>query len=48
MINEYYETGNFYSVIPNITKDYNNTAPKFLNLDSNDKIQVFILRQIGA
>ena len=39
MINEFVEPGNFYSVIPNITKEYNNRDTTFLNLDFDEKSQ---------
>jgi predicted O-methyltransferase YrrM len=48
MIREAYEPGHFYSVIPNITKEYNNTKPKFLNLDFNEESHTSILTEIGS
>jgi len=47
MINEQFPPGHFYSVIPNITKDYNNNTTKFLNLDFNDENHKFILNEIN-
>ena len=46
MINEFVEPGNFYSVIPNITKEYNNRDTTFLNLDFDEKSHVSILKEI--
>ena len=47
MINEFVNPGHFYSVIPNITKDYNNNDPKFLNLDFNEESHTIILNEIN-
>lgn len=47
MINEHYSPGHFYSVIPNITKDYNNNTTKFLNLDFNEESHKLILNEIN-
>jgi predicted O-methyltransferase YrrM len=47
MINEFVEPGHFYSVIPNITKDYNNNDTKFLNLDFNEESHTIILNEIN-
>ena len=46
MINEWVEPGHYYSIIPNITKEYNNTDTKFLNLDFNEEKHVDILSDI--
>jgi len=46
MIEEIFSPGHFYSVIPNITKDYNNNTTKFLNLDFNDESHKLILNEI--
>jgi len=47
MISEIYTPGHFYSVIPNITKDYNNNNTKFLNLDFNEESHKSILNEIN-
>jgi hypothetical protein len=47
MINENFPPGHFYSVIPNITKDYNNNNTKFLNLDFNEESHKSILSDIN-
>ncbi len=49
MINETFPPGHFYSVIPNITKDYNNNNnhTKFLNLDFNEESHKSILNEIN-
>jgi hypothetical protein len=47
MINEFVKPGHFYSVIPNITKDYNNNDTKFLNLDFNEESHKIILNEIN-
>ena len=47
MINEHCSPGNFYSVIPNITKDYNNNTTKFLDLDFNEESHKLILNEIN-
>jgi hypothetical protein len=47
MINELFPPGNFYSVIPNITKDYNNNNKKFINLDFNEESHKSILNEIN-
>ena len=48
MINEKVPPGHFYSVIPNITKDYdNNNKKKFLNLDFNEESHKSILNEIN-
>jgi len=46
MINEFVEPGHYYSVIPNITKDYNNNDTKFANLDFNEENHIKILGDI--
>lgn len=49
MINEFVEPGHFYSVIPNITKDYDNNGnndAKFINLDFNEESHKTILNEI--
>ena len=47
MINEQFPPGHFYSVIPSITKDYNNTTTKFLDLDFNEENHKLILNEIN-
>lgn len=47
MINEFVEPGHFYSVIPNITKKYNNTDTKFINLDFNEENHKTVLAEIS-
>lgn len=47
MINEFVNPGHFYSVIPNINKDYNNNDTKFLDLDFNDNNHIKILNEIN-
>jgi hypothetical protein len=47
MINEFVKPGHFYSVIPNITIDYNNNQPKFLDLDFNEESHKEILEEIN-
>jgi hypothetical protein len=47
MINESFHPGHFYSVIPNITKNYNNITTKFLNLDFDDESHKLILNDIN-
>jgi predicted O-methyltransferase YrrM len=47
MINEFVSPGNFYSVIPNITNDYNNNDTKFINLDFNEESHKLILNEIN-
>ncbi len=47
MINEFVKPGHFYSVIPNITKKYNNTETKFIDLDFNESSHSQILSEIG-
>ncbi len=47
MINEKYPPGHFYSVIPKITRSYNNNSLKFLNLDFNEESHKFILNEIS-
>lgn len=47
MINEFVKPGHFYSVIPNITKEYNNNKPKFLDIDFNDNMHIKILDEIN-
>jgi predicted O-methyltransferase YrrM len=39
--------GHFYSVIPNITKAYNNDNTKFINLDFNEESHKLILSEIN-
>uniref|UniRef100_A0A6C0AQI2 Methyltransferase domain-containing protein n=1 Tax=viral metagenome TaxID=1070528 RepID=A0A6C0AQI2_9ZZZZ len=46
MINEGFDPGYFYSVIPNITKDYNNTSTKFIDISFNDDKHIEILNEI--
>jgi hypothetical protein len=48
MINENFYPGHFYSVIPNITKEYNKTHTKFTDLDFNDKSHEIILDEISS
>jgi hypothetical protein len=47
MINECFPPGYFYSVIPSITKEYNNHDTKFINLDFNEKSHKLILNEIN-
>jgi len=47
MINEAFKPGHFYSVIPNINKDYNNNSTKFLNLDFNEESHKTILNELN-
>lgn len=47
MINEVFPPGHFYSVIPNITKDYNNYDVKFDNLDFDEESHKTILNEIN-
>ena len=47
MIKEFVNAGHFYSVIPNITKNYNNTNIKILNLDFNENEHKKILNEIN-
>jgi hypothetical protein len=47
MINEFVKPGHFYSVIPNITKNYNNTDTKFINLDFNEEKHKTVLAEIS-
>lgn len=47
MINEFVPPGHFYSVIPNITKQYNCNDVKFLDLDYNDESHKEILSDIN-
>ena len=47
MISECFEPGHFYSVIPHITSNYNNTNPKFLDLDFNDSNHTCILNELN-
>jgi predicted O-methyltransferase YrrM len=47
MIRENFEPGHFYSVIPKITNEYNNTDTKFLNLDFNEKSHIEILAELN-
>jgi hypothetical protein len=47
MIKEGVEPGHYYSVIPHITQEYNNTDTNFLNLDFNDKSHLSILKEIN-
>ncbi len=47
MINELYSPGHYYSVIPNITKEYDETNQlKYTNLDFNDNVQLNILNDL--
>ena len=46
MIQEFVEPGHFYSVIPNITNDYNNNETKFINLNFNEENHIQILDEI--
>jgi len=46
MINECVGPGHFYSVIPNINKEYDNINPKFLNLDFNNDNHIKILNEL--
>jgi len=47
MINEFVNPGHFYSVIPNITEDYNNNNTKFNNLDFNEESHKIILNELN-
>ena len=47
MINEFVKPGHFYSVIPNISIDYNNNDTKFLNLDFNEESHITILNELN-
>jgi predicted O-methyltransferase YrrM len=47
MINEAFKPGHFYSVIPNINKDYNNNSTKFLNLNFNEESHKTILNELN-
>lgn len=47
MIPEFVNPGHFYSVIPNITNNYNNTNTKFLDLDFNDINHTCILNELN-
>ena len=47
MISEFVDPGHFYSVIPNITNNYNNTNSKFLDLDFNDSNHTCILNELS-
>lgn len=47
MIKEFVEPGHFYSVIPNITKDYNNNDTKFLNINFNEESHTKILNELN-
>lgn len=46
MIPELYPSGHFYSVIPDIDKNYHNRELKFIGLDFNDKSHLDILKEI--
>jgi predicted O-methyltransferase YrrM len=46
MINEAFGPGHFYSVIPNITKAYNNTSTKFIDISYNEDKHIEILNEI--
>ena len=48
MINEFVQPGHYYSVIPNITNNFNNNDTKFLNLDYNDESHIVILKEINT
>jgi len=48
MINEFVEPGHFYSVIPKITKEYNNNEIKFINLDFNEESHLQILEELNS
>jgi hypothetical protein len=48
MINEFVEPGHFYSVIPNITNEYNNNETKFINLDFNEESHLQILEDLNS
>ena len=47
MIKEHYYPGHFYSVIPNITNNYNNTNTKFLDLDYNNNNHEDVLKELN-
>ena len=47
MINEFVDPGHFYSVIPSITEEYNNSKVKFLDLDFNKENHLDILNDIS-
>lgn len=48
MINEQFPPGHFYSVIPNITKEYSNTDAKFLSLNFNEESHQTILNELDT
>ena len=48
MIKEFVEPGHFYSVIPNITNDYNNGETKFANLNFNEESHLQILEELNS
>lgn len=48
MINEFVPPGHFYSVIPHVTKTYNNNDTKFLNLDFNEESHTVILNELNT
>ena len=47
MINESAKPGHFFSVIPHVTKDYNNQETKFLNLDFDEESHITILNDLN-
>ena len=47
MIQEFVPPGHFYSVIPNITNEYNNIEEKFLQIDFNLESHQLILNELN-
>jgi predicted O-methyltransferase YrrM len=47
MINEAFNPGHFYSVIPSITKDYSNNDTKFIDISFNDDKHIEILNELS-
>jgi len=45
-VKEFVDPGHFYSVIPNITHEYNNNSIKFNNLDFNEESHELILNEL--
>jgi len=48
MINEFVKPGHFYSVIPNITNDYNVKDPIYSDLSFNDDNHIAVLNEIST
>lgn len=46
MIQEKYFPGHFYSAIPNVSEDYNNTDLKFIDLNFNDENHLKVLDEL--